>query len=420
MCDGEMFAATLTRVFRKSAGRTLTLRAGVVAVNFGVMIGLAALLGLDLFGRLIFLWGAALVASTVLSLGGPLILLRRLTDGGGMRARDIIRLILVYPAVLGVVAGLMLTALWPVVPWIAVFLIGFMVNALTCLASLMRALGSVQLSMTLRDAGPQLALGLGGLIAVGAKAEGILFVSVVVMLAIGAAATVLCLRSPHLQQLLCNKSHRVMDLSLWGTSVLGMAVAQMDLIIGGAVLSNDALGIYALLRRIANLVALPVSVATWVSAASVSKAHGAGSKRALQDASAAGSQIAFFPGAALFLVGFTCLPGVVVFAPESALPFGILLGGAFVQVFLASGFTVATLCSMAGNAALARLVALMGYLVIAQLLGASLSPVTNALAYTAAMSLGSVFLWAQIWRKLDVDTSAYALRAERAQAWRPS
>ena len=415
-----MMAAMLISVFQRCAGRTLSLRAGVVAVNFAVMMGLAALLGLDLFGQLVFLWGAALVAGTALSLGGPLILLRGLTDGGGMRVRDIIGLTLAYPFCIGILAWIFLNNIWPDMPWAVTLLTGFMVNLLTCLASLMRALGSLQWSMALRDAGPQVALGLGAVAGMGAQAETILMIAAIIMVAIALLASVRCWTSPQVASILGASRRKVMDLSLWGTSVLGMAIAQMDLIVGGTVLSSEALGVYALLRRVANLVALPVSVATWVSSARISKAYGSNDAAALQDESTIGSQIAFVPGAALFLLGATCLPGLIAFAPGAAAPFGILLCGAVVQVVFASGFTVATLCAKAHAAALARLSALMCYLAVAYVLGTSLSPISNALTYVAAMTLSSVWLWLYLKRKLDIDTSAFILWGGKARAWRPS
>lgn len=415
-----MVSAKLIRVFRESAGRTLTLRAAVVAANFGVMMGLAALLGLDVFGQLVFLWGAALVAGTMLSLGGPLILLRRLTDGVGMRLRDVVCMTFAYPAALAVLAYVALDGFWSSMPWAAILSTGFFINALTCLASVMRALGSVQWSMALRDAGPQIALGVGALGATGGSAQGILWGAVFVMLVFAGLAVFWCVRVPQRTSVICGDKRPMLDLSLWGTSVLGMAVAQMDLIVGGAFLSSETLGVYALLRRVANLVALPVSVATWVSAAPVSKAHGTGDLSALQNASASGAQIAFLPGTALFLLGLTCLPAISVFSSDATLPFAILLCGAFVQVILASGYTVATLCGLAHFAAFARLGALLAYLITAHALGSSLSPITNAFTYTVAMSCGSLLLWVQIKRRLGIDTSAMSLRRSEAVKWRLS
>ena len=58
---------------------TLALRGGIVGINFAIMIGLAGFLGLDAFGTLAVTWGLALMVATVLSLGGPLMLLRHLT-----------------------------------------------------------------------------------------------------------------------------------------------------------------------------------------------------------------------------------------------------------------------------------------------------------------------------------------------------
>jgi O-antigen/teichoic acid export membrane protein len=424
-CDGVMIGPVLRRLARQTAAGTLFLRAGVVGANFAVMMGLAAWLGLATFGQIALMWGAALVAGTVVSVGGPLILLRALTDGGGMRRWDILALIVVYPLALAVAGYFVLTALAPSFAWAAILGAGVALNALGCLASVMRALGSVQASMVLRDAGPQVALGVAAVIAGKADAAVIMFVAACVMAGLAALIGLCCLMLRPKTTLISDSAKPAWSVSLWGTSVLGMAVAQMDLLVGGAVLPSEALGVYALLRRIANLVALPVSVATWVSGAPVSTAFGADDMKALRKASAAGSQIAFIPGAALFAIGIAGLPFLSFAVPDGALAdvqwvLAILLTGAFVQVSLASSFTVATLCGLARLSVVARLSALLIYGAAAAILGASLSPITNAASYTVAMSLGSLLLWILLLRRLGLDTSAMVMTRRKGLAWKLS
>ncbi len=409
------------KVAQKNATRTLVWRAGIVGINFGVMVGLAAFLELPTFGELVVLWSAALVVGTLLSLGGPLILLRRLTDGSGMAWLDIVALTVVYPALLGTVAYLPVVTIWLDWPWALIIAAGVGVNALACLASLLRGLGSIQCSMALRDAGPQVLLGAAGLSAFGADAEMILG-GVVVLMAIATVAILLwCLAYGQFAPV--EGRTTLWHPALWGTSVLGTVMAQMDLIVGGAVLSSADLGIYALLRRIANLVALPVSVATWVSAAPISAAFGSGDRSALARASAAGSQIALFSGAFLFLLGLggvMALPAFVSAEVDVQIIFMILLCGAFVQVIFASGFTVATLCGLARAAAGSRLLAVLIYLATVLILGGLLTPLLNALVYVATISSGSLMLWAIIKTKLGLDTSALVLWRGRGTLWRIS
>ncbi len=418
--DGMMISTTLTKLIERTAGRSLTLRGALVASNFVVMVGLAAGLGLERFGALIFFWSGALVAGTALSLGGPLILLRGLTDGCGMRMRDVVALVVAVPLILTLLVFLLMASLWPALPWFAILAAGFGVNVLTCLASVMRALGSLHWSMVLRDGAPQAALGFGAVLASGHAAAGILVAATCVMLLIGLIATVWCWRARHSTAVFSDHKRSLIDASLWGTSVLGMGIMQMDLIVGGMVLPAEALGVYALLRRIANLVALPVTVATWVSAAAISAAYGQGDMAALQKASRDGSRIALLPGAALFLMGLTAIPFILILLPGVTVVFVVLLVGALVQVLLASGFTVATLCGQARLSVLARLAALGCYLLSVQIIGGQLSPIINAVAYTVAMSCGSLLLWAQLKRKTGIETSAYALWRTRVGAWKAS
>ena len=94
--------------------QALGLRGAVVGLNFVLMLGLAALLGFEVFGRLAAYWGGALVAGTVVSLGGPLILLRVLTDGRGMRAVDVYKIAFLYPGLLAIFIYVIAIVLLPV------------------------------------------------------------------------------------------------------------------------------------------------------------------------------------------------------------------------------------------------------------------------------------------------------------------
>ena len=410
---------------RSLAAGTMVLRGGVVGGNFAVMIGLAAYLGLAEFGRLSMLWGIALVASTGLSLGGPLILLRAMTDGHGIKSGAIPGFALLLPAALALGAYFPLQWIWPALPWGPILLAALGMNALSCLGSVMRGLGSIRISMVLRDAGPQLALGVVVLGTGAAPVSMILSWAAVLMCSV---AIVLILWAMHRAPQPAPSSGRLRladGAALWGTSVLGVGVAQMDLIAGGFFLPPEVLGLYALLRRVANLTALPVSVATWVSAAPIAAAFGAGDLRGLQRESVLASRIALTSGVALLacgLVGLLCLP--VALSPAEAdmaqTIFLILLIGAFVQVWYASGFTVATLCGFAHFAGFARAATLCSYLLGLILAWPALGPVGNALLQAAAMSAGSALLWLALRRQLGVDTSAAALWRREAVAWKTS
>lgn len=420
-----MVRERLRRLVMGSAPQTLGLRIGIVGANFGVMVGLAWLLGLAAFGQLTFLWGGAMLAGTILSLGGPLILLRALTDGSGLRSSDIFGYCIIYPGLMAAALLGPLTWSFPDLPWEAILIAGLSINLSFCLASVMRALGSVQWSMALRDAGPQISLGLAAFIAAGTGGEFMMTLAAFVMAAISVLVALWCWRHSRLSSILTPTARPIWSPALYGTGVLGMGLTQMDLIIGGAALSGEAFGLYALLRRVANLVALPVTVATWVSAAPISSAHGQGDLPGLSKASAAGSQIALYPGAVLFVLGLLALP-LVSFAASGGLEiaamtvFAILLCGAMGQVIFASSYTVSTLCGLAQYSVVARVCVIAVYLVATQFIGDDLTIISNAAAYVIALTTGAIGLWWGIRRRLEVDTSALVLFGRKASAWQAS
>lgn len=417
-----MIRARLRQLAKGAALQTLSLRAAIVGANFGVMVGLAWLLGLEAFGQLTFLWGGAMLAGTLLSLGGPLILLRALTDGRGLRSLDVFGYCLVYPCLLAAALLGPLTWSFPDFPWEAILVAGLSINLLFCLASVMRALGSIQWSMALRDAGPQLSLGVAAFGAAGSGGAFMIILGTFVMGLASVLVAIWCWRHSRLSDVLTQKARPVWSPSLYGTGVLGMGLAQMDLIIGGAILSGEAFGLYALLRRVANLIALPVTVATWISAAPISSAHSQGDQPRLGQASAAGSQIAFYPGAALFAAGLLALPLVGLVAPHgydmvAMTAFAILLCGAMGQVIFASSYTVSTLCGLATYSVVARVCVIALYLVATQIIGEDLTITGNAAVYVMALTTGAVGLWWAIQCRLGIDTSALALSGRKARTW---
>lgn len=420
-----MIRMALHRLRQTDAAGPLLLRAAVVGLNFCVMVWLSFQLGLSAFGALIYLWGAALVTSTIVSCGGPLVLLRALCDGSGLRSTQIVGLTAVVPSLLCGIGWFASASFMPDDRWPPLFAVAFSANAVGCLASIMRAMGSVQTSMVLRDAGPFTALGFAALLQPQGDPEALLWMVAALMCLMAMAATFWCVMHRSALAKHVGGHSKWFSWSLWGTSIMGMVMAQVDLIIGGILMSTEALGLYALLRRIANVVALPVTVATWVSAKPVAAAYGAGDQSALKHASAKGSRIAWYPALGIAAV---CLCGLALAAAspwpvvtaQIAICFGILLIGALAQAFLASGFTVATLSNQASLSVIARTVTILSYLCFAAWFATNMSPISNALGYTVAMCLGSGLVWAVLLQRLGIDTSARVLWRREVLAWKTS
>jgi len=417
------FVHLVTAALRGHAVAVLALRAGVVGANFAVMLLLTWHLGLAAFGTLIFVWSAAMVASAVISIGGPLALLRVLSQGAGLHWYQLTGIVAAGPAFLCALCWAVLHLIWPEPQWFMIFQVAFWINALACMASIMRALGSVQMSMVLRDAAPFCVLGISAAVSPDQSIIGIMQCWVFLMMVLGGTCTLWCLRRWHV--FAASSGQSCLSASLWGTSILGMVTAQIDLIVGGAMMGAEALGLYAFLRRIANLVALPVTVATWVSAKPVAASYGSGDLINLQRASAQASRIAWFPAltlSALCAIGLliASLTPFLHVTQSGALAFCILIGGAIVQAYFAAGFTVATLGEHAQLCVVARVVTFLSYTSLAAAFATSMTPISNAATYVIAMSLGSVLVWSVLSRDLGVDTSARAVRRIKGGAWKIS
>lgn len=392
------------------AARAILLRGGLVAGHMAVLVVLAFVLGLDVFGALIVLWGMALVAAGVLGFGAPLVLLARLADGRGMHPFGVLALCVLMPVLAAAAVYPLLHLVWPGVPWAAVLATALAVHLATCLGSVARALGSLHLSMALRDGAPVLALGLAGI--VGADAAVTLWLAAGLLGLFCAFVAWACWRHPQRRQIIGQGRHfDMLHPSLWASAVLGMVLAQVDIIIGGQMLTPEQIGVYALVRRLANLVVLPMSVATWVSAGPISAAHAARDPVALRQASDAGAAVALWPGIALAVA---ILPVAWWVPGLDGAVLLVLLAGALLQLIFAQGITVASLTGHGDLVAGARLAGVLGYLVFA-LVATPLDPVGNALAYALGTSLCSALLWLRLWRGTGVNTLGVQWRG---RAWR--
>ncbi|PUB12126.1 lipopolysaccharide biosynthesis protein [Yoonia sediminilitoris] len=419
-----MILSYLSRLAKASAAPLIALRGVIVGINFAIMVGLAGWLGLGVYGQLAVTWGLALLVSGIIGVGAPLLLLRALSDGDKIPIGRLWMMTLVYPAGMCLAGWWLMSVLLPTMQWAVIFGAAFAVHLSQCLASVMRALGSVSWSMFLRDSGPQLALGVAGFAAAAQSAP---IVATAAFLLGGAIipAGIWCLRHPKRAEVIGGAQARPFPNALWANSVLGMGAAQADIIVGGAFLSPEQIGLYALLRRITNLVVLPVSVATWVTSVPVAAAHGAGDRTALARHSAHASQIAIIPGIGL-LVGAVLVMfllrsfGLQQWENAGDHLFLILLGSALVQISFAASFTVATLCQLAHFAVLSRMLSIGIYLLVA-LLAAPLGLMANGLAYVTGVTAGGLFLWWIVLQRGGIDTSLMALFTRKKGAvWKTS
>lgn len=399
----------------------ILLRGGIVGVNFAILMGLTALMGLAAFGHMILLWGAAFVLAGVLSLGGPLLFLQKASGAVRIGWRNVAFYSVIGPGLLAIGGAAVAMMVMPAWPWWSVFAVAFMVNLSSGIASLTRNAGSVHLSMLLRDTAPFLALGVAG--GLGHADVAGLLNNAAMILGIFCTACLGWLWAHASKHQKLGVHDRILPLpwSLWGTSVLGMALAQIDIVIAGTYLSDDKVGLYALLRRVTNVVLLPMSAATWIAAVPIAGAFNARNHAALIQAIRKSTEIAMLPGS-LFIFAASVL---AVYAgqagySEARPAFVLLLIGAAGQLFFATATTAATMCAQAQWAVATRLGSIVMFVALVWLWPAP-GLTGTALAYAVSVVAGNAVLWAVVYFRLGCDSSGFCLlRRSEAVAWKPS
>lgn len=384
---------------------TLVLRGATIGVQFAVMVALAATLGMERFGELALYWAAAQVAAQILSFGAPTYLL-----GGYFDLRRLLWLLVLGPVAVAVIAGAAMPAVLPSYPWGAVFVCALGLNGVSGVASLWRSRGQGNLAILLRDAGPYVALFAMAfwfantamdltLLSVGAICGGFALASLVLFVAAGRD----------------DKSSGPWHPSIWTGTVAGVGLAHVDILILGAVAPAEALGFYALVKRVANLTVVPVSVATWVTAPRLARALRAGDTTAAQAQVYLANRIAlvwWFPLA----LGAVCV-GLTM--PEAFSLLAVLVVGGLVQAYVAAAIPTSTLGPAPTLASHARMLSLAAYLIAALVLWPVLTPLANAVLYVLAQVSGAIYLRRAIADRLGIETAGIGAIGRRRE-WRMS
>lgn len=98
----------------------------------------------------------------------------------------------------------------------------------------------------------------------------------------------------------------------WGAVSLNTASSQLDIVLTGVLLGPTSAGIYALLKRAANLVAIPQSIAVWIFAPRVSRASAVKDTVKIMNAAKSSTKLSFLPG--LLLAAFIGISSFYWFA----------------------------------------------------------------------------------------------------------
>lgn len=199
-------------------------------------------------------------------------------------------------------------------------------------------------------------------------------------------------------------------LSYWGAMLLNTASGQLDIILAGTIISPQTVGIYAVVKRLANVMAIASSIVVWIFAPRVSRAAAAGDHLALDRAARSAVKLTIGPALIIALVMIVALP---LWSSYFEVPRGTLLltlcallfGGQLSSMAFGATIMFATqtgtpqLAVRALATAICTAVPLFylgGYL--AGIVGIALGQITLMLTFNAIIRKGLL-------RKLSIETS---------------
>lgn len=407
------------------------MRGATVGLNFVAMLVIAYLMGIAEYGRFVVVWASAQIASSLLSQGLPVYLLRefavreKLGDNGVSRGLLVWRA-LVLPML--ICLGAFLSAegvaqFWSELPLDLVPMIlamAFLLNLNTLFSSAFHAFGWQSLSMFQRDALPQtLALVAAAVTAASGRPDAplVIILTLILLILWVLLALAVAWHGARGRALLGTGAQPPGRLSsFWGSAVLGTALAQVDIVVGSLFLTPAELGVYNILRRVANLAVLPATIASWATVGDFSRAFAAKDRDAIEQANRKALILAVPPGLMLVFLSIPLYPALSLIyeLPRLDMLFAtylVLLGQSAIVVFFGAGVTICTSSGMERVALQARLIALSVYL--AGLAGlqaiATLSVFGNAVAILLAMTSMGGFVWWRIQAAFGFDSSGFAI-----------
>ena len=404
------------------------------------MLALAWLLPADEYGQFVFFWSFALVFASVASLGGPLYLLKEMAlsqGANGLDRSDAIKLVVLLPACI-TSAALLLIAIWPhgllaeISPTIdrsvkadlaVAIVLGMLLNYSACMCSILHGFGFLNSSLFVRDALPQSA---ALIVSVSISywnqptASLILPAAGTIMLAICALETFFILRRNRRTTLLRRGGRKgSYTVHYWTGSLLGVLWAQIDILFGALVLTSEQLGIYNILRRICNLITLPMTVATWLTVGPFSRAFRDSDVEMLGRLIRKSLLVSILPGillAAIVIVSSHPVQRFYALPDNSNLTWvwSILIGQALLTLIFSPVLTMAATSGHEKSIVIARILGVSIFAIFLFIFSITSSELShNATALVAGTILIYGYTWWVMFREFGLDGSLLALAKKR-------
>ncbi len=312
-----MIARLLTRLLAREKLQFAMLAAMRMGISFSqlvIVVVAASLLGPADFGRFAIVFAGARLLAAFAGLGAPSFLLK---DVPWRQARGLpwhsagaaMLTFIVYPALICAAVGAGAeaigrtgTAYYPLLPGegAAMALLGLVWAGMLALGAYVRTTRSATEAMLVADLYTPLAMlaALAALWAIGLPQVtrivllccAIVGATQLAMLAWHAARGWIPVGGPDAEPV------RIRELiAYWGTVLLNTASTQIDILIAGSVVGPVATGVYTVIKRFTNVLAIPLSIAVWIIAPQISRASATGDRAVLERCARTANRLSFLP-----------------------------------------------------------------------------------------------------------------------------
>ncbi len=399
-----------------------------VALQSIVFFIFAASIGLEEFGVFSFIFSASQVFSVLLGFGIAPYLLRELVYRESLKKKkgSSNYILICYLRIIKV--AIILLFLWALLfcyidlyelrsiknEIITVLILGYLLATLEIIVSVMRVNKKTSFSMLLRDLFPYLFLIIGFILYPSKGSVTAEFL----LLIYASSLLITCLLGfffvvPYLLENYDKKQKNTLSIiepaTFWGSGIIGIMSNQSDILIARVLLDDMSLGLYALLRRVSNLISLPQSIANWSIYNSVAKGFAKEDRELLTKSAEHGLFIAVPVALMLFITTYLSSPiwlmyfkvDVDIFIYIALL---VLLLGQLFNVFSGANFVFASQCKEEAFVLKCRIYSgLFGAILIFSL-GWKFGVVGVAVGYSLSVILLNYPVTIHVKNKIGVDT----------------
>lgn len=409
------------------------LRGGVVGLQLFSALLLARLMGVAEFGVYAVLWAATLITATLISIGGPNFLLKAVPARrtNGIKEEPFFRtlwIVFIGPCLAAVLGFLAYTYIAPYLPqdrlppekflWL-ILGSALAYNFMQCLVVYVREEVSDNWGMLVQDIMPHMFFIITALVLFfqqSLSAQRLFEIFFYLMLALGLCLILGLTAFRKLRLGLKVSPYEGGQTSFWYYAVFGALSSQLDVVLAGALFSPQVVGIYTIVKRMANFTAFPGIVAYWAISRTLSGTFAVGDMAGLRNQIRLGAKLVFLPAIAIGAIIFLSHPlwAKAFDVPDTPLLIPLtlaLVAGNLVSAFFNVTVLAAHQCGYIVQGLYSRVFAvfLLFSLTVAVAFTGWITPIALAVFWATHVLAFNMILWYVLKRGIKVDTSILSL-----------